>query len=142
MSEQYNYSTKIKINRPQNLIYEAFLDYETYKDWQPNLKEVRLIKGAYREENHVVELVYDKDGEEFILTETIVHLSLNKLIVKYGTENTRNRQIHFFDGFGNHTIWTIDTEFTFNEQPPESEERFKKTTLHSMKRFKQYVESI
>lgn len=143
MSEfKYTYEHKIVINAPRSEVLEDFLDYENYYEWQPTLKEVILERGEFKQEGHQVALMFEGQGGLMRMNETILTMTLpHKIIIEYTMGPTRNIQYNHFDHFGAKTVWTVQTEFYFESEPPATEAIFKRTTKQGLLAFQKYVES-
>lgn len=143
MKPNYRYEHKVVIDVIRQEIWNEFIQYENYKNWQPSLDKVELKEGSFDEENHLVHLIYkDKDGNEVIMKETILDYSPpHKLVHQYQMGSTINIQYNYFESFGAKTMWTCVTEFYFEGDPPASFETFKQATHSSLLVFKEYLES-
>jgi hypothetical protein len=144
MSKHMRYEQKVVLKRSRNLVVDAMLDYQEMKEWQPSLKSVELKVGKWKEEGHKVHLIYvTKDGQDMVMEESIESLSLpHKIIHTYQLGSTLNRNISYFESFGADTMWTMEVEFIFEEEPTSSQLAFERQTRQSMKAFKNYVENL
>ena len=140
---KYAYEHKLVIDAPRNQVLDDFLDYQSYPEWQGNLSEVVLEHGPSHGEGRVVTLVFlSQENIPMRMVERILTMTLpHKIIMEYAMGSTRNIQINTFDHFGAKTVWTVQTEFYFEAQPPAKESVFKRTTKQGLEAFKRYVES-
>lgn len=144
MSEyHYSYEHQVIIERIRPDVVEDFLDYQRYHEWQHNLDHVELLEGSWKEEGHLVALVFNTaDGNLMRMNERLLEVNLpHKVIVEYQVGTTRNVQHNYFESFGAKTMWTVHTEFYFEQQPPADEDAFKRTTKQGLLAFKRYVET-
>ena len=144
MSIIYQYEAKVVLKVSRNIIVEEFLNYEHMKEWQPTLKEVKLVKGKWQEEGHIVHLVYlGKNKQEMIMEEKIESLSLpHKIINTYTVGSVFNTNTSYFQSFGADTMWTMEVEFHFEEEPNGTKDMFQRQTDRSMREFKRYIENL
>lgn len=74
---QFNYYSKVIVNKPVDQAYSVFMDEETLPKWLTGLKSIKLIEGQKDKPGSVYELVLEEDGREFVVTEEIVKIKLN-----------------------------------------------------------------
>jgi len=139
----YKYENKVVIKRNRSEVLDLFLDYERFHEWQPTLTKVVLKEGKFKEAGHLVFLFYEgEDGTITVMNESIENISLpHKVINTYQVGTVFNRQYNYFESYGADTMWVVETEFHFEEEPPANEMAFQRTTRKALTRFKRFVES-
>lgn len=144
MSTVFQYEEKVVIKRSRNVVIDEFLNYEGMKEWQPTLKNVELLEGKWKQEGHKVHLTYEtKNGDKMLMEESIESMSLpHKITNTYRVGPTFNRNVSYFQSFGADTMWTMEVEFHFEDEPTVSKLSFERQTRQSMKEFKKYVEAL
>ncbi len=65
------HKTEILIDADRDTVWRFFDNPDNMTRWQPTLKSFTHVSGAPGQADAVSELVYDEDGREVVLTETI-----------------------------------------------------------------------
>jgi hypothetical protein len=93
----------------------ACADAAALSAWQPTLTAVRPISGRRGEAGAVAELVYDENGREVRLEETVTDTRDPELLeLTYRGAQAVSRIRHWFAGpVTGETVWTVDCHFHF-----------------------------
>lgn len=140
------YNNTIIINKPRNIVVDAFFDPESLKYSQNGFIKKELIKGQPNEVGSVSKLIYKK----FEMTETIMSNDIpNRFSGRYDHKNMSNTMVCYFEAIDNSsTKFTSEIEYThFNGFVIKMIARifpgmFKKQIDTWLTKFKTYVESI
>lgn len=103
------------IRRDIPAVRAAVADPGRLPAWQPTLKEVRTLDGRRGEPGSVCELVYDENGREVRLEETVTDARGNELLeFNYRGGQAVSRIRHWFASPApGETVWTVDCRFRF-----------------------------
>ena len=142
-----NYMCELVIEQPRVKVIRLFDSFENLKKWQPGLKSAEHLDGKPGQNGATSRLVYDNNGREVEMTETIIKRDLPEMFAAtYEAKGVWNQVTNrFFETGSGGTRWVAEHEFrfkgfmalyaTFNGKV------FKKQTLEDMNRFKTFVES-
>lgn len=105
----------INIALPRERVWALFDNPENLRRWQPALKELRHESGMKGETGAVSKLVYDENGKEITLTETVTERQKPELMCgEYDSGMAVNRMYNrFVDVAANETRWEMIAEFEF-----------------------------
>lgn len=141
------YTCEITIDRPRDQVVALFEDPANMKQWHPTLKSFEPISGQPGEVGSQSRLVYDMNGREMVMTETITKQAFpDSFSAVYDTGNVHNVMDNHFYAEGDKTRWVTTSEFQFSGWMRlmalfMREASFKKETLATMERFKTFAES-
>jgi uncharacterized protein YndB with AHSA1/START domain len=65
------HKTEVLIDADRETVWRFFDDPDNMTKWQPTLRSFRPVSGTPGQPDAVAELVYEEDGREIVLTETI-----------------------------------------------------------------------
>jgi len=104
-----------RIHRDISTVRAAVADPGRLPAWQPTLKEVRTLEGRRGEQGSVCELVYDENGREVRLEETVTDARDSELLeFTYRGAQAVSRIRHWFASpVPGETVWTVDCRFRF-----------------------------
>lgn len=104
-----------RIRRDIPAVRAAVADPGRLAAWQPTLRDVRTLSGRRGEPGSVCELVYDENGREVRLEETVTDARGSELLeftCRGGQAVSRIR--HWFASPApGETVWTVDCRFRF-----------------------------
>lgn len=141
------YTCEVLIQKPREEVVKLFENPENLSKWQPTLRELIVISGEHGVDGMKSKLIYDENGKEFIMMETIETFNLPEgMTAIYEAKNVWNKCINTFEDLGNQTKWSMDTEFKctgfMRLMTMFGKSVFTKQTQSDMERFKQFAESI
>lgn len=104
-----------RIRREPRTVRTAVADPGMLPAWQPTLKSLHTTSGRRDETGGVTELVYDENGREVHMEETVTEARDDELLeYTYRTENAVSRIRHWFAApAAGETVWTLDCQFRF-----------------------------
>jgi uncharacterized protein YndB with AHSA1/START domain len=105
-----------RIRRDVDTVRAAVADAETLAEWQPTLKCLRVVSGHRGEAGSVSELVYDENGREVRLEETVTDSRNPELLeLTYRGGQAVSRLRHWFASPApGETVWTVDCNVRFH----------------------------
>lgn len=141
------YSCEIIIDRPRDEVIALFEDPENMKHWQPTLKSFEPISGQPGKAGSKSRLVYDMNGRDMVMTETITQQNFpESFSAVYDAVNVHNVMDNHFYAEDDKTRWVATSEFRFSGWMRlmaliMREGSFKKESMENMQRFKTFAES-
>lgn len=110
------YQEEIEINLPRARVVELFDNPENLPKWQPGLKSFELISGEAGQPGAKSRLLYDENGRELEMIETIERRDLpDEFSGIYEAPGVWNSLSNRFLAVGSgRTRWSVDTEFRFS----------------------------
>ena len=109
------HKAEIVIDADLASVWRMFDDPDSMKKWQPTLKTFTHKSGTPGQPDAVSELVYDENGREVIMTETITARSEPNFLG--GTYEARGMNVvivnHFKATADNQTLWTMNAKYGF-----------------------------
>jgi uncharacterized protein YndB with AHSA1/START domain len=105
-----------RIRRDADTVRAAVTDAEALAEWQPTLKSLRVVSGRRGEAGSVSELVYDENGREVRLEETVTDSRDPELLeLTYRGGQAVSRLRHWFASPApGETVWTVDCDVRFH----------------------------
>ena len=105
----------VLIEAGQQFTWDMFVDPANLRHWQPTLKSVTLKSGVASEPGAVSELVFDEDGREVIMTQTITEKRAPDFLAgSYDSAwSTAHVVNHFTSIDDNLTRWTVYSRHNF-----------------------------
>lgn len=109
------FKNEILINADIDTAWNTFIDPDKLQDWQPTLKSVTLKSGAVTEPGAVSELVFDEDGREVVMTQTITEKRAPDFIAgEYDSAWSRVVVVNHFQAVDDgRTRWTVYSRHRF-----------------------------
>lgn len=141
------YTCEIIIDLPRNRVVELMNDPQNLKKWQPTLKHYEPISGEMGQPGAKMRLVYDMNGGEMEMVETVTARNLpDSLAMTFDANNVHNTVVNRFIDIGpNQTRWEMDSEFTFSGfmviMALFMRGAFPKQTRQNMQLFKDFAEA-
>lgn len=140
------YSVSIDINRPRTDVVEYFDNPDHLTKWQPDLIELEPLSGIPGQPGSQVRLVYRLGKRELEMIETVTERQLpERIAMRFETQGMTNQMVNRFEDLGHATRWHADNEFIgsgwlklMTWLLPGA---FRKESLKTMRRFKQFVEN-
>ncbi len=104
-----------RIRRDIPTVLAAIADPGMLDAWQPTLKDLRMLSGRRGAPGSVCELVYDENGREVRLEETVTDTREHELLeFTYRGAQAVSRVRHWFASpAAGETVWTVDCRFRF-----------------------------
>ncbi len=107
-----NYSCEVTINLPRQRMLELFEDQECMKVWQEGFISMELLEGEYYKTGSKSKLLYDMNGKEVEMIETIVNYGFpDDFEALYEAKNVKNWVVNSFIDQGETTLWRADHIF-------------------------------
>ena len=141
------FSHQITINQPRQRVIELITNRDYLPQWQTEIKSIELISGEKDQVGAKSRVVFDVNGFNLELIETIVSIQPpDSYTTTYESKGVQNRVVNRFIAVNSHeTQWVLESEFTYsglmsfagiflNGIVPGQ-------TKESMKRFKKFAES-
>ncbi|MCG3166178.1 MAG: hypothetical protein POELPBGB_01954 [Bacteroidia bacterium] len=75
----YNGGVTVTVNAPVSTTFAVFNDTANMRKWMDNFKRIENISGAENEVGSKWKLVYDENGRDLVMTETITAFEQDKL---------------------------------------------------------------
>ncbi len=138
---------EVLIDAPRAAVWAAFDDPDNMPRWQPTLKSFTRKAGTPGQPGTVSELVYDENGREVRMTETITERREPDFMAGIYTSNYGKTIIvnHFEDAGNNQTRWVVYANHMFKGMMKLMSLFFAKSirnrTERDLERFKLLVES-
>lgn len=109
------HKTEILIGADRSIVWRLFDDPNRMMEWQPNLKSFTHKSGTPGQPDAIAELVYDENGREVVMTETITARREPDFLG--GTYESRWGNViifnHFEDTGDGTTRWVVNTNYRF-----------------------------
>lgn len=109
------HKTEILIDADRAIVWRLFDDSNRMMEWQPNLKSFTHKSGTPGQPDAVSKLVYDENGREVVMTETITARREPDFLG--GTYESRWGQViifnHFEETSDGKTRWVVNTNYKF-----------------------------
>jgi hypothetical protein len=110
------YESELIIDLPRERVIELFDDPANLPKWQKSLRSFEHISGEPGQPGAKSRLIYDIDGRDIEMTETIINRSppdeFSGLFEAEGVWNSLNN--HFYEDGPGKTRWVLDSEFKFS----------------------------
>lgn len=141
------YTSEITINLPREQVVALMDDPDNLKKWQPTLQSFDHISGEYGQPGAQTRLVYDMNGREIEMVETILKHDLpDEMVMRFQAKNVDNEVINRFEDLGGgRTRWTMENTFKLTGfmwvMGLFMRGAFTKQTHADMQRFKDFAES-
>ncbi len=142
-----HYTTEVIIDRPREEVVALIDDPDNLSKWQPTFKSIKHISGDYGKPGAKSRLVYDMNGRDMEMVETILTHNLpDEMAMRFEAGGVDNTVVNRFEAVTDQqTRWSMDCEFQFTGwmrlmgwfMPG----AFKKQTQADMERFKTFVEA-
>lgn len=71
LNPSYAYQTSVEVNKPRDQVWKLFTDESKAGEWLEGFKGFETVSGAPGKEGSVFRLTITKDGQDFIMTETM-----------------------------------------------------------------------
>lgn len=140
------YTTEVTIDLPRERVIELFDSTENLTKWQPTLKSFDHLEGDPGQPGAKSKLVYDDSRRTIEMVETITHRDLpDAFHGTYETKGVWNSFENYFHAEGDKTRWVTHSDFRFSGFMMlvglVGGAAFRKETLATMNRFKEFAES-
>lgn len=144
MMKTFEYQVSIVIKKRRQLVCETYVDYEQLKHYQqPDLQSYRLLEGNLYEPGSVVELVYNHNGQIFVMHEKLISCDLPDSITQmFVLGGIKNKCVSTFKELEHGTLWHMDIVFQFEINQNQDKQAFMSKTKEDMLAFKEYVEGL
>jgi uncharacterized protein YndB with AHSA1/START domain len=109
------FRNEIRINADIDTAWNTFIDPDNLRHWQPTLKSVTLKSGTATEPGAVSELVFDEDGRQVVMTQTITEKRAPDLLAgEYDSAWSRVVVVNHFQAIADgSTRWTVYSRHRF-----------------------------
>ena len=140
------YTSEITIDLPRQRVIELFDSAENLAKWQPGLQSFEPLDGEPGQPGARSRLVYDENGRQVEMIETIVRRDLpDEFTATYEAKGVQNRVANcFVEEDTGHTHWVMENEFKFSGLMALMglfmRGAIQKQTLKDMSRFKAFAE--
>lgn len=140
--------TSITINADRETVWREFDNPDNMPKWQPSLKSFTHKSGTAGEPGAVAELVYDENGRELVMRETMTEKRKPDFMAgNYETDWGKAIIVNHFEALGdNSTQWIVYANHQFKGMMKLMAIFIKKSictrTEDDMQRFKLLVESM
>ncbi len=141
------YTVDILIKLPRNRVIELFDNPDNLFKWQPELKKFEPISGEPGQSGSKSRLVYDMNGRNLEMIETIIKYDLpEEFSATYDAKNVHNHVVNRFTEEGESlTRWSNENVFEFSGFMKLvgffMKGAFPKQTLKDMNSFKIFAEA-
>ncbi len=134
------YQVEVLIERKRDDVVAAYLDIDMMKKWEKGLTDIESVKGSLFEEGSEGYLHFSFGDQTMKMKVTNEKITIPEQIIQiYEVPGAWNRcDNHFIDQNG-HTLWIMDVEFRFAEDPNLPIERFIEQTKAGMVLFKDFM---
>lgn len=116
------HKTEVLIDADRDTVWRCFDNPDNMTKWQPTLRSFRHVSGTPGQPDAVSELVYDENGREVVLTETI----------------TARREPEFLGGTYDST-WGTVVIMNFFEQTDDGRTRWSSSSNHQFKGWMKFL---
>lgn len=109
------HKAEIVIDADLATVWKMFDNTDNLKKWQPTLKSFTHKAGTPGQPDAVSELVYDENGREVVMTETITARAEPYFLGGTYESDWANVVIvnHFAETADGQTLWTMNTKYGF-----------------------------
>lgn len=142
------YETEVIVNLPRERVIALFDSTENLEKWQDGLKSSEHLSGDPGQPGAKMKLVYDNNGREIEMIETITHRNLpDEFHGTYEADGVYNVMENYFYAEGpEKTRWKAISEFQFSGFMMKAmgflmPGMFRKQTKKTMEAFKQFAEN-
>ena len=140
------YSVHVDIQKPLDEVIRLFDDPDNLPKWQPDLIEMEPVAGIPGQPGGQMRLVYRMGKREFEMIETVLERDLPKrLSMRFDTQGMRNIMVNHFEAIEGGTRWHADNDFVgqgwLKLMTWFMPGAFRKESLKTMRRFKEFAES-
>ena len=142
------YECEILIDLPRERVIELFDNPENLPKWQKGLQSFELISGEEGKPGAKSRLVYDMDGREVVMIETIVTRNIpDEFTATFEAPGVYNLNKNLFYEHGpNQTRWVVETEFKMTSLVMRfmgifMRSSFPKETMKNLEAFKAFAEA-
>ena len=138
---------EVIVDADRNAVWDAFDNPGNIPKWQPTLKSFTHKSGTPGEVGSITELVYDENGRELVMSETITERRQPDFMAGiYATKGSKSLIVNYFETVeGNKTRWVSHANHSFSGFMKLVSPFIRKTicdrTENDMQRFKLLVES-
>ena len=138
---------EVIVNADRSTVWDAFDNPDNISKWQATLKSITHKSGTPGEIGAITELVYDEDGRELVMTETITERRQPAFMAGiYTTKGSKSLIVNYFETVGDDkTRWVSHANHNFSGFMKLASLFIRKTicdrTENDMQRFKLFVES-
>lgn len=109
------HKAEIVIDADLATVWKMFDDTDNMKKWQPTLKSFTHLSGTPGQPDAVSELVYDENGREIVMRETITARAEPHFLG--GTYESKWANVvivnHFAQTEDGRTLWTMNSKYGF-----------------------------
>lgn len=139
------YTLEVEIGASRQFVVDLFTNPENLKKWQENLTEIEFIEGKRDGIGAKTKLRFEEDSHTEEMLEEINLSNLpSEIEYIYTVEGVWNSMFNkFIEINEDHTKWITENEFRFSAEFGEIDDSmvnsFKKETLSSMNKFKNFV---
>ncbi|MEL7001466.1 MAG: SRPBCC family protein [Bacteroidota bacterium] len=111
----FSYESKVIVNAPIDQSWEVFTDTSHSSKWMEGFKSIKTISKEPDEVGSTYELIFNSNGEEIKLLETVTHYDVNNL---YGmdiqSDVLYNESLIYFDSESDKTVITAKNSVSGN----------------------------
>lgn len=137
---------EVLIDAPRDVVWALFDDPESMPDWQPTLRSITPKEGTPGQPGAVAELVYDENGREVRMIETITERREPDFTACiYTSRFGKTIIVNHFEDAGDQTRWVVYANHFFKGMMKLMSIFFAKSirerTENDLQRFKLLVES-
>ncbi len=137
-----NYQIELLIARDIDEVSALYIDKKAMLNWEQGLKSIESVTGTLFESGSRGDLIFMHGNHEMRMYVTVESSHLpDEITMIYEVKGAWNRCANFFKKHALGTLWIMDVEFRFEEEPKIPLERFMEQTKLGMTYFKDYVES-
>ncbi len=141
------YTVNVLIEKDRNKVLELIQDPAHFKDWMEGLIDYNIIEKGENDIGTVTELLFEKNGKETKMVETVESKDLpNEIVTSYELGKVYNKCTNRFFEEDGMTRYEMETEFSFgffsNLFMWLFKGMFSKETEKGMLQFKAFVESV
>jgi uncharacterized protein YndB with AHSA1/START domain len=95
--QKTNYSAKVSIKKPINIVFRNFMKIDSVKNWIPDIKSVKAINKNPEVIGNTYNVVVLNQGQEIAMTERITSYVPNeKVTLFFNAENMLKKDDYFF----------------------------------------------
>lgn len=147
--KETKYTVEVSINKSVEQVFTEFSKIENSKNWIPDVKKITTIQETQEITGNSYQVVVDNNGEEFIITESILDYEPNqKITIFFDAENMLKNNNFVFQSQGTNKT-RIVLEATCKSDSymlscvfPYFKSVFSKQDLAYLENFKTYVEAL
>jgi uncharacterized protein YndB with AHSA1/START domain len=95
--KETSYMAQVYVNKPVEVIFEAFNNSKNIKNWIPEVKSFNVVKENVGKTGSVYKMVVENQGQEIVMTQKVIaYVKNEKVTLFFDAENMLKRDDYVF----------------------------------------------